>query len=358
MSVKIARVDPLEMLDPIVQFFWSDEVWPYPRQDGYREFWESRIRSASEGPPAVWVALDGKRVAGHLAIHFRTLSVGGRRVRAGMSAGFRVAKEHRLGPLPGALLNALRSTVRQGEIDLLLNYGNQLSHRIVVPLGFRNLGRMQIWINVLNWRAVLRRRSFALTCFAPIASAVVGAARLVRRTQTPRIPEELDVCTMDTQELSKWDHSHWQPAGEDLTWDGPLEYFARRFGGSKFRDSKVFAIVNERKGLLEAVLAVDGVEKLFVHECEVNQAVLSAPQAIEMVVRANAGTATVHVPLLPGTKLAAQFHQAGYFPLPLRFCEPFVRNTYWSAFWLSTHPLAPLFASTRNWNLWFGWSHH
>jgi hypothetical protein len=106
------------------------------------------------------------------------------------------------------------------------------------------------------------------------------------------------------------------------------------------------------------VVAVCGTGQLRILQCATNEAAISPVQAVECVTAATPKADSVRIPLLPGTRLAREFLGAGYWPLGARPAEELIRDTRWSASWLSGHPLARELAQTRRWMLWYGWAHH
>ncbi|MBS0366472.1 MAG: hypothetical protein JSR67_11700 [Proteobacteria bacterium] len=356
MALQIRRIDPREMREPIVDFFWRIRMWPYPTREQYFRLWDWRQQSLSDQDPVAWVALDGTTVVGNITVLFRALRIAGRPVRAGISANYRVEEAHRSGPVSGALASAPRMLVRSGEVDLMLGFGNAAGHRLAVATGQRELGRMRIFAQVLRWAPMLRQRSAILVALAPLLSATARARSAVRRARAG-LPDGLTGRVLAADEIVALDRSHWH-RGAGLTWDGSLTSFANHFCPSEFRSSRVIGVLDQRSGRLEGLVALDGTNHLQILQCEVNEAALSAVQAVGIAARAQPGAESVRVPLLPHTAMAGQFRDAGYFQLPDGFSPAVFRDTCWSAYWLGEHALAAGFADTRAWQLWYGWSHH
>jgi Acetyltransferase (GNAT) family len=357
MALEVRCIDPREMRAAIVDFFWRIRMWPHPTKDHYFRLWDWRYASLSEQNPLAWVALDGTTVVGHITVLFRTLALNGQRIRAGITANYRVDEPYRSTMVGSALASAPRTLVRQGELDVLLAFSNLAGSRVVVALGYRELGPMCTWAQVTRWAPLLRRRSRFLTAFAPLVSAAARAHRRLRGARTPRLPEELTARVLSANELVGLDRSHWEhPRG--LTWDGTIAAFANHFSPSEFRASRVLGVIDRRSGRLEGLVALEGVNDLQILECSVNDSTLSAVQAVELAVQASPGVESVRVPLLPQTNLAAAFRDAGYLQLPTAYSAAVLRGTLWSAYWAKEHPLATALADTRAWNLWYGWSHH
>lgn len=357
MGLEVRRVDPLEMRAAIVDFFWRIRMWPHPTKEDYFRLWDWRYASMSEQKPIAWVALDGTTVVGHITVLFRTLALDGRRIRAGITANYRVDEPYRSTMVSGALGNAPRTLIRQGELDLLLAFSNRAASRVVIALGYRELGPMCTWAQVVRWAPLLRRRSRFLAAFAPLVSGAVRAHKVLRGARTPQLPEELTARILSANELIGLDRSHWEHHG-GLTWDGTTAAFAKHFSPSESRASRVLGVIDRRSGRLEGLVALEGVNDLQILQCSVNESALSAVQAVELAIQASPDVEIVRVPLLPQTNLAAAFRDAGYFQLPAAYSAAVLRGTFWSAYWPKEHPLAAALADTRAWNLWYGWSHH
>jgi hypothetical protein len=357
MGLEVRRVDPLEMREGIVDFFWRIRMWPQPTKDHYFRLWDWRYRSLSEGPPATWVVLEGTTVVGHLAILLRTLALDGQRIRAGITANYRVDPSLSATLVSGALARAPRRLVRAGELDLLLGFSNTAAHREAVAIGNLELGPLRTFAHVVRWAPLLRRRSRLLGALAPLAGAAMRARKLFGRARSPHLPEDLTALVLEAKELAGMDRSHWEHRG-GLTWDGTTAAFANHFCPSEFRASRVLGVIDRRTDRLEGLVALEGENDLQVLECSVNESALSAVQAVEIALRASPAVESVRVPLLPRTHLAAAFRDAGYLQLPAAYSAAVLRGTFWSAYWPKEHRLATALADTRAWNLWYGWSHH
>lgn len=357
MGLEVRRINPLEMRAAIVDFFWRIRMWPQPTKDHYFRLWDWRYRSLSEGKPVTWVVLDGTTVVGHLTVLLRALALDGQRVRAGITANYRIDPSYSATLVSGALAKAPWRLVREGELDVLLGFSNSSAHRVALAFGNRELGPLCTYAQVTRWVQLLRRRSRFLPVLAPVVSAAARAHRLLRAARTPRIPEGLTARLLNANELASMDRSHWAQ-GRGLTWDGTTASFASHFCPSEFRSSRVLGIIDHRTDRLQGLVALEGEKDLQILECSVNEGALSAVQAVETAVQASPAVESVRVPLLPKTKLAAAFRDAGYLRVPSAYSAALLRGTFWSAYWPKQHPLATALADTRTWNLWYGWSHH
>jgi hypothetical protein len=355
--MQLRRIDPLQMRERIVDFFWRIRMWPYSTREDYFRFWDWRYRSLSEVEPAAWIALDGETIVGHIALYFRDLCVNSQRIRAGILANFRIDDTKRRSALAAALVGAPRAAVRRGELDLITAYGPIPAHQLAVALGYHDLGAMKTFVRVLRWSPVLRRRNRALLPMVPIVRAAARAHQLVRRAHVPDVPSFLVARTLTAAEVRSSDLSHWRANGT-MNWSGSLEYYANRFCTSEFSSSRVFGVLDSRTDTIEALAAVTGSTRLTILQCDVNDRVMSRAAAVEAILRADPDVASVHVPILPGTDLTKEFTKAGYTILPSRLEGSSIREKSWSAWWRPEHPLAAELARTSHWNLWSGWTNY
>jgi hypothetical protein len=355
MTAQLLRIDPFAHRDAIVEFMWRNRAWPFATKDGYFGFWDWRYRSLSEWDPTVWVLRDGELIVGHVALHYRRLAFGSQLVRVGVPGNFRVDERY-LNTVAGAMLaSAPRRLVHRGELDLVIGCHNEIGQSVAVALGYRDLGEMQALVAVPHWPRFLGRRRPWLAAVAPFAHAADATRRALRRCVRRPPPDFMAARPVSADELRAFDISHWQ-RDLRLTWAGSLDYFAKRFSNCPFQTARTYAVVDERSGRLEGMLAATGEAMLSVLECEINQSVLAPPQAVELLLRAHPGADSVRISLLPSSRLAEEFATAGYLRLPTRLFEDILDGDVWSAYWQPAHPLAPLFENTNSWKLWHGWS--
>ena len=102
----------------------------------------------------------------------------------------------------------------------------------------------------------------------------------------------------------------------------------------------------------------EGVVRLNIVQCLVNQAVLSDVEAAELAIDATPRAELALVPLLPDSDLAKTFADAGFLRRSIAQSDPVLRNTRWSAYYRPDSPLASSLADPRRWKVWYGWSHH
>src|ERR1017187_4848255 len=82
MAIQVKRVNPFDVREAVVELFWKLRTWPYPTKDEYFRYWDWPYSLISETVSAVWVAVDGSEIIGHMAVHFRHLCFDGHAMRA------------------------------------------------------------------------------------------------------------------------------------------------------------------------------------------------------------------------------------------------------------------------------------
>lgn len=358
MAIRLKRITPHEAREAMVGFFWRMRAWPFGTEEEYFQYWDWRYTHTSDGPAAVWIAMDDDRIVGHLAVNFRNFQVSGQPIRVGVPVNFLVDDEYRdsmIGPL---LARAPQKMVRRRELDLFLcEMCSAAAHQMFVGLGLKDLGTMLSLVEVRRWAPVLRRRITGGTMLAPLASAVARFRKLIKNGTGREHPEGFVVRDMTAEEVAMIDRSHW-PRPQGLAWDGTGAYLSNRFLRCPNRSYQVVGIFDELTQRIEGILVTEGSARLNVILCATNQSLLSEVQAVDLAVDLRPEVEVVVVPLLPQTSLATEFSRAAFFPRFGVDADSVVQNSYWSAYWLPDHPLASPFAQTEGWKLWFGWNQH
>ena len=245
MALHIRRVNPLELRESILEFFWRMRAWPYATQDEYARYWQWRYTAISETDPAVWVALDDRVVVGHMACNFRRLACDGRAVSAGVPGNFLVDSAYRNTMIGPQLASCPIKLAKRGEIDLLLGYGNKVAHALFLGLGCVEIGAMLPFVEIRQWAPILARRLPGAAVLAPVASAVTRGLKGFRRRRSA--PVALTVRDLGREDMAALDRSHWtKPAG--LAWDGSLSYLAGRFLDCPVRSYRIIGVFDEGTG--------------------------------------------------------------------------------------------------------------
>jgi hypothetical protein len=356
MAIEFHRVAPLEVRDAVVDLFWRLGSWPWPdKADCYR-YWDWRYTSLSEVTPVVWVATDGGKIVGHMALYPRRFKLGDAKLRVGVPGNFLVDPEYRNSPIGPRLAASTRTPLRTGELDAIFGYGNKLAHSMLVRLGFREIGAMELYADVQRWGSALNRRVPGAAVFAGIASAAQSLRKVVRRAHPPRDVRDIEAVFLSPEETANIDRSAWRTNPEALVADYSSQYLADRYLRSPFRPRKLIALVDQGSRAVEGYVVVEGDRRVKVVDCQVNEERMGEPEAVAMAVKAIPTAETLVVPLLPQSDLAAAFLAAGFVH---RRINDFVEgNTWWSAQWSASSPAANALEKVNRWKLWFGWNHH
>jgi len=260
-----------------------------------------------------------------------------------------------------------RSLVRDGEIAMLLGYGNANGHSMFVGLGSRDLGAMQLFADVRRWRPILARRLPAAAAIAPLAHVAAGTRKLILRRGFSRTTPGLVARNLSAAEVLSMDRSHWSSPGSLMSDSSPV-LLVNRYVNCPYRSHRVFGITEESTRRLQGVVVTEGTTRIKVWECLVNEAVLSEEQAVELVLNGIEEAETAIVPLLPASTLAGNFARAGFIRRSQGGPAPAVRTahsqyeveetTWWSAYADPAGPLGSLLADEKRWKVWYAWSHH
>ncbi|GEM_PF-4582984 len=357
MGVRLQRVNPLSIRESAIDFFWRMKAWPFETREEYERCWDWRYTSIPESDPIVWVALDGPKIIGHVACNLRRFRIDGREVRAGIPGNFLVDPEHRNTIIGAQLAGAPIKLAQRGETDIFIGYGNQIAHALALGLGCRSLGPMLPFLDVRRFGPAIGRRLPGGAALGPVADGALAAWRALAGRRRARPPAGLSARRLSAAELAAIDRSAWS-VREGLTWWGDSAYLARRFLGCPIRSYRADAVIDLATGRAAAVVISEGTARFNVILCVADRAVLSEVQAVEAVLRSDATAELGLVPLLPGTRLATEFAQAGYLQRSLQHADTVLQRTTWSALWKPTHELAGAFAALEHWNVWYGWNSH
>jgi hypothetical protein len=355
-ALRFERVAPEDVRDAAVAFFWRMRAWPYPDLESYYRYWDWRYSGLSEERPTVWVARHGSAIVGHIAVYFRRCRLDGHAVRIGVPGNFLVDTTHRDTMIGARLASSPRALVRDGEIDMLLAYGNRIAHAMFIRLGARDLGFMKSFVDIRQWAPVLSRRVPGGAALAPLVSAASRLRKALRGRARPRDLRHFRIDELDRAALLGIDKSHWRAPNGNLVEDATPRYLADRFLACPVRRHRVFGIFDRVSGALQGLVATEGTTRVKVWTCEVNEDVLTEVEAVNLALDALPDAESVLVPLLPKSHIGKQFASVGF--LRERFMDDVEANTSWSACWRDSHPLASRFADVATWKLWYSWSHH
>ena len=356
MAIEFRRVEPREVRDGVVDLFWRLGSWPWPDKNDCYRHWDWRYTSLSDVTPVVWVATDGGKIVGHMALYPRRFRAGDLDLTVGVPGNFLVDPEYRRTPIGPRLATSTRTLLRSGELDAVFGYGNRMAHAMLVRLGFRDIGAMELYADVRQWGPVLGRRIPGGAMLASFASAAHSLSKLARGARRPGDIAGIEARVLSAEETAAIDRTHWRGDPEALVANNSSRFLADRYLKSPFQTRQLVGLIDQATSLAEAYVVVEGDRRVKIVDCQVNEHRMSEPEAVAMAVRAIPTAETVLVPLLPQSDLAAAFLAAGFVR---RRANDFVEgNTRWSAQWDSSSPAAKWLENVNRWKIWFGWNHH
>ncbi len=356
MPLAIRRVNPTDVRDAVVEMFWRLRRWPQSTKEDYYRYWDWRYSSLADGDQTAWIAMDGDRLIGHIALHHRRFRLHGESVRGAIPGNFIVDPEFRH-PLVGVkLAGATKALALSGELDVVLGYGNPVAHALFTSLGFREIGHMQMFIDVRRWDRVLGNRFPGGSLLGPIARAADAARKAIaRRGRAPRAVG-LMARELSPDEVLAMDRSHWAQPPRGLVSDDSARFVLHRYLMSPFRASRCFGIFDETTGRLEGYVITEGAQRVKVWDCQINVDRLAEPDAVDLSISCIEECETALIPLLPRSSMAQRFTHAGSLKRALG--GETESTTAWSALWRPDHPMAHELSAVDDWKVWFGWSHH
>ena len=353
----VEEVEPSAVREELVDFFWEQRHWPYPTREDYDRVWEWRYASLGDAPARIWIArsqLHGE-VLGHIAVYPRRFRFHGRDLLAAVPGNFVVRADHRSSLIGPRLAAGLRRLVAGGEFDLVLAYGNPTAHQMFSRLGFRSLGRLHEYVDIRKSATLLRRRSRATVAVAPLVDASLATRRWWRNRGRQSPVRELHARELRPDEVTTLDRSHWSEPQEQIVGAATGKYLAGRYLAAPFSGYRVLGVFDPSNAV-QALVAMSVRRRVKILECVANADALDIPAAIDAAIRILPHAHAVLVPILPGSRVASELAQAGYFGREPR--DPVAARSWWSAYWQQDHPLASELSKIERWALFFGATHY
>ena len=354
---RVEEVQPAATRDELIDFFWEQRHWPYSTREEYLRAWEWRHESLGDASARVWIAREESQgeIVGHIAVYPRRFRFQGRDLAVGVPGNFLVRADHRNSLIGPRLAAGLRRLVSDGELDLVLAYGNPAAHQMFSRLGFRALGRMHEFLDVRRSATILRRYSGAAAAAAPIVDAALAARRWWRNGLRPRSVRNLHAREVGVAEVKGLDRSHWSEPRDQIVGAATGQYLASRFLQAPFSDYRIVGIF-DRSNAVQALVAINVRRRVKILECVTNPDALDVASAIDIAVRTLPNAHAVLIPLLPGSHVARELREYGYFAREPR--DPVTARSWWSAYWRDDHPLVNDLSETARWTLLFGATHY
>ena len=354
----IQEVEPEELREELIDFFWSQRHWPYTTREDYARAWDWRQASLGEEPARVWIAraVPTGEILGHIAVYPRRFRFRGRELRVGVPGNFLVREDQRNTLIGPRLAAGLRRLVTDREFDVVLAYANPAAHQMFTRLGFRVIGQMHEFLDVRRSASILRRYARGAMIAAPLVDAALAVRRWWRRRrETGFSVRRWQARLLERAQVRDLDRDHWSVIEDRIAPAGSGDYFAGRFLDAPFSDYRVIGIFDPA-GRAQAVVAVNARHRVRVAECAVNTLAIDSSTAISIALRALPDPHAVLVQALPSSRLAGELERAGF--LAREPLDPVAARTTWSAFWRDDHQLASDLADSTRWALLFGSTHY
>jgi GNAT superfamily N-acetyltransferase len=356
MSFEFQRVDPAEVREEVVDFFWKHKRWSAETRDEYYTLWDWRHSALSEGPPFAYIArlkATGE-VVGHLGIYRRTFRAGDALINGCVPGNLFVHPDWQKNIIGVRLVMFLRSLIQTREFDLFLGFGNKSANAMLERLGFAQLGVMRTYVDVRDAGPVLRRRNRALAPVGPIVNLGFAARRRWSRALSGK-SFDLEVKKLDGQQFLKLDRSHWAPPDRLVAWESN-RFVVERYLNEPDTARDLFGLFDPVRQSLEAFVVTEPTARAKVWNCQTNPATVDPASAISIVFEEIRDAETVLVPTLPQSELAEEFVRAGF--LDRESVDAVEAGTYVSAYSLPDNQHAGVLGDHKRWNLWMGSRHY
>lgn len=355
MAVTFDEVEPAEVREAVVAALWEQRHWPWDTREEYYAAWDWRYTSLSDGHTRVWVAREGEEVRGHIALHERQYRLGDRDLVVAVPANFWVNRDQRGGLIGPRLATVVRDAVRRGRVDMVLAFVNKAAYDMFIRLGFRDLGTMKAYTDVMRSGPSLARWNSVVGIAAPVVDAALAVRRAMPGRRKLRDGANgLSVIELDPDDVRSMERGHWEiPTDRLVAMESP-EYVARRYLECPFAERRAYGLV-DATDRLEGYVVLEGETRPKVWDCQVNYGRLEPVVALDRVARALDTANLIQAPVLPGSEVAGQLRAAGYLE---RKGDGVVQRTRVCALWSADHPAASALSDTSRWHLWFGANHY
>lgn len=356
MSFGFQRVDPADIRDEVVDFFWKHRRWPGETRDDYYAIWDWRQNALSEGSAFAYIArlIATGEIVGHVGVYRREFRAGDARIHGCVPGNLFVHPDWKQNIVGVRLVMFLRSLIQNREFDVFLGFGNDPANAMLARLGFAQLGAMHTYADVRDAGAVLRRRNRALGSVGPLVNLGFAARRRWSRG-TRAQSANLDVSKLAPEQFLALDRSHWGPTTRLVAWDSN-RFIVERYLNEPGTERSLFGLFDPVKKSLEGFVVTEPTARVKVWDCQTNPTSIDPASAITAVVSKMHGTETVLVPTLPHSQLASEFVRAGF--LDREAVDAVEANTYVSAFSLPDNPNAAMLGDPSRWNIWMGSRHY
>ena len=356
MSFEFQRVDPNEVRDEVIDFFWKHKRWPGETREDYCAIWDWRHEALTEGPPFSYIARlkSTGEIIGHVGVYRRHFRAGDARITGCVPGNLFVHPDWKQNIVGVRLVMFLRSLVQNREFDVFVGFGNKTANSMLARLGFAQLGTMHTYAEVRDARPVLRRRNPAFALAGPVVNLGFAARRHWSRRAAAAKPH-LEVRKLSGDEFMALDRSHWSASPRFRAWESN-HFIVSRYLKEPNTLRNLFVLLDPSTGSLEAFVVTEPGARVKVWNCQTNPASIDPTSAIAAVASTVRNAETVLVPTLPQSELAREFTRAGF--LDRESVDLIESQTFVSAYWLPDNANAAVLGDPGRWDIWMGSRHY
>jgi GNAT superfamily N-acetyltransferase len=356
MSFDFQRVDPADVRDEVVDFFWKHKRWSAETLDDYYKLWDWRHRALSEGPPFAYIARlkSTGEVVGHLGIYRRTFRAGDAMITGCVPGNLFVHPDWQKNIIGVRLVMFLRSLIQSREFDVFVGFGNKSANAMLARLGFAQLGAMHTYVDIRDAIPVLRRRNRALAPVGPLVNLGFEARRRWSRAREGK-KFKFEVRKLTAERFLELDRSHWAAPKQFVAWESN-RFIVERYLREPATERNLFGLFDPVKQSLEAFVVAEPIARTKVWDCQTNPATIDPASAISEVFEEIRDVETVLVPTLPQSQVAEDLVRTGF--LDRESVDAVEAGTYVSAYSLPDNQHAAILSDHRRWSLWMGSRHY
>jgi hypothetical protein len=312
-SVKLFTVDPDEILDAVVRYWWTRQQWRAPIED-YRKMWNWRYSSLSDGRPLVCVARDMEsgELAGHIALYRRTFSINGVLVRVGVPGSLALRADLQGGFTGANLASFPHRQLRAGVFDALLAFANPIAQDLFTRLGGRDLGAMSRQVDLYDSTHFSQTHLPAARPLAPALNLGLAIRRRLRRFGAERQARAFDARPIDAAEFRALDRSHWNAPRDRLVAADSTEFVIRRHLECPYAARTMYGVFDRGTSRLQGYVITEGTEAVTVWDCQFNADCLDVATTLTAASHEVRNAMMLVVSTMPRTHLAEELRRAGF----------------------------------------------
>ncbi len=346
----IERVDARDFREEIIALFEGN------RNSQFAQQFDWYYRDRGQQTPIAWLLRDRKRrIVGLCSVTLRTLRYGSTAVRAGVAGNLVMDRSCGAYLGPFSLVNAMKSLIADGEIDILLGIPNELAQPLFSRSGFHAIDRWTTHVQISKSRDLL---NFYFGRPGKAASRLVDLGAAAKRSLSHWAQArcscfrvvDLPELELHTVRFEEWP-SLWHRFQNRVT----SEYLAWRFLRFPVQEFSIVAIVTPQYEVCGYLVLRRSPGRIWIAECGVDHRRLSETDAILCFCHdPRALDSTVWIPTLSSGSLPQELSGCGFATMPHGMGG--YPDFSLVAYWRPDHPLAGAFAQSTSWHLFSGFN--